>query len=319
MVRLADAQRPREGITLTQFLEQVAPDEKAAESAVRSTSLAGGRPLRALRIHTDRRTRESTPPAVLVSWLPALFFRENTLGHASITVELSNLGCRCLSNAHELKRGCQHQAGAGSWHQSEVRLAPGSSDPRRFRQWPRPSHVRDRSRWMRPTSAERQRTNMPPSEAGSGVWVVKTQSSASSIGPPAKIGAEAVDDTKKDELQGYLEENVRSDAIVYSYEMKSYEDLPQPHEAVRHGTGEFVRGEVHTNSLESFWLMLKRGYVGIYHWFSQQHLDRYVKEYAKRRSMRELYTIDQMTELITQFWGVRLSWSGLVSYRAATW
>ena len=49
--------------------------------------------------------------------------------------------------------------------------------------------------------------------------------------------------------------------------------------------------------------MLKRGYVGVYHRFSQQHLDRYVKEYAKRRSMRELDTIDQMTELITQFWG----------------
>ncbi|MCY4096629.1 MAG: IS1595 family transposase [Gammaproteobacteria bacterium] len=116
-----------------------------------------------------------------------------------------------------------------------------------------------------------------------------------------EVRAEAVDDTKKDELQGYLEENVRYDATVYSDEMGSYDDLPQPHEAVQHSTGEYVRGDVHTNSLESFWSMLKRGYVGIYHRFSQQHLDRYVKEYAKRRSMRELDTIDQMTEPITQF------------------
>ena len=65
--------------------------------------------------------------------------------------------------------------------------------------------------------------------------------------------------------------------------------------------------------------MLKRGYVGVYHRFSQQHLDRYVKEYAKRRSMRELDTIDQITELISQFWGVRLSWSDLVVDSATTW
>ena len=65
--------------------------------------------------------------------------------------------------------------------------------------------------------------------------------------------------------------------------------------------------------------MLKRGYVGIYHRFSQQHLDRYVKEYAKRRRMRELDTIDQMTELINQFWGVRPSWTDLVANSATTW
>ena len=134
-----------------------------------------------------------------------------------------------------------------------------------------------------------------------------------------EVRAEAVDDTKNDELQGYLEENVRSDATVYSDEMHSYENLPQPHEAVHHSDGEFVRGVVHTNSLESFWSMLKRGYVGIYHRFSQQHLDWYRKEYAKRRCMRELDTIDQMTELITQFWGVQLSWSDLVADSATTW
>ena len=65
--------------------------------------------------------------------------------------------------------------------------------------------------------------------------------------------------------------------------------------------------------------MLKRGYVGVYHRFSQQHLDRYVKEYAKRRSMRELDTVDQMTELITQFWGIRLTWTDLVADSGITW
>ena len=109
-----------------------------------------------------------------------------------------------------------------------------------------------------------------------------------------------------------------SDAIVYSDQARSYDDLPQPHEAVQHGTGEYVRGHVHTNGIESFWSMLKRGYVGVYHRFSQKHLDRYVKEYAGRRNLRELDTIDQMSQLAMQFSGVRLPWADLVQGGATT-
>ena len=47
-----------------------------------------------------------------------------------------------------------------------------------------------------------------------------------------QVRAEAVDDTKKDELQGYLKENVMSDDTVYSDHARSYDDLSQPHEAV---------------------------------------------------------------------------------------
>ncbi len=55
-----------------------------------------------------------------------------------------------------------------------------------------------------------------------------------------QISAEAVDDTKKDELQCYLKENVMSDTTVYLDQARSYDHLPQPHEAVQHGTGEYV-------------------------------------------------------------------------------
>ena len=59
--------------------------------------------------------------------------------------------------------------------------------------------------------------------------------------------------------------------------------------------------------------MLKRGYVGIYHKFSQKHLDRYVKAYAGRRNLRELDTIAQMVQLATRFSRVQLSWADLVA------
>ena len=50
-----------------------------------------------------------------------------------------------------------------------------------------------------------------------------------------------------------------------AHEASAYEGLPFPHESVKHSVKEYVRGQVHTNGVESFWSMLKRGYVGIYH------------------------------------------------------
>ena len=64
--------------------------------------------------------------------------------------------------------------------------------------------------------------------------------------------------------------------------------------------------------------MLKPGYVVFYHRVSARHLDRYVKEYARRRSLRELDTIDQMSELVMRFWAVRLTWVTLVTGNATT-
>ena len=62
--------------------------------------------------------------------------------------------------------------------------------------------------------------------------------------------------------------------------------------------------------------MLKRGYVGIYHKFSQKHLDRYVKEYAGRRNLRELDTVAQMAQFALRFSRVQLSWADLVENTA---
>ena len=48
--------------------------------------------------------------------------------------------------------------------------------------------------------------------------------------------------------------------MVYTDEAVAYWNLNRNHEAVAHGTGEYVRGMAHTNGMESFWSMLKRGY-----------------------------------------------------------
>ena len=67
---------------------------------------------------------------------------------------------------------------------------------------------------------------------------------------------------------------------------------------VKHSVGQFVNGQAHTNGMESFWSLLKRGYHGTYHHMSPVHLDRYVSEFSGRHNQRELDTVDQMGAMV---------------------
>ena len=74
-----------------------------------------------------------------------------------------------------------------------------------------------------------------------------------------------------------------------------------------------MRGQVHTNGVESFWSMLKRGYIGIYHKMSPKHLDRYVTEFEGRHNDRQSDTIDQMGNLDRGMARKRLTYADLVA------
>ena len=65
-----------------------------------------------------------------------------------------------------------------------------------------------------------------------------------------EVRAEAIEDTRKDELQGYLEENVSPAATIYSDQSPSYADVPNPHVAVLHSAGEYVHQQAHINGIE---------------------------------------------------------------------
>ena len=67
------------------------------------------------------------------------------------------------------------------------------------------------------------------------------------------------------------------------------------HEVVNHGLGEYVRGEAHTNTVEGYFSILKRGIVGTYHHVSQQHLKRYLAEFDFRYNTRTKLGIEDAT------------------------
>ena len=84
------------------------------------------------------------------------------------------------------------------------------------------------------------------------------------------------------------------------------------HEAVRHKTGEYVRGQAHTNGIESFWSMLKRAHMGTFHHMSPKHLQRYVNEFSGRHNDRDSDTTDQMVGMVQGMVGKRLRYADLI-------
>ena len=81
---------------------------------------------------------------------------------------------------------------------------------------------------------------------------------------------------------------------------------------MKHRVGQYVEGMVHTNGIESFWALLKRGYTGTYHKMSVKHLHRYVAEFTGRQNVRSLDTIEQMCALALGMVGKRLRYKDLI-------
>ena len=128
-----------------------------------------------------------------------------------------------------------------------------------------------------------------------------------------QVTAKAVETTDKETLHGFIGEHALLGSTVYTDEAKAYEGIPFEHETVKHSVGEYVRDQAHTNGIESFWALMKRGYYGTYHKMSPKHLDRYVTEFAGRFNDRPLNTEVQMEKIAEGMLGKRLKYRDLVS------
>ena len=126
------------------------------------------------------------------------------------------------------------------------------------------------------------------------------------------VVAKPVANTDRETLQGFVQDNVADGAPIYTDDAKAYDGLPN-HETVKHGIGEYVRDNAHTNSLESFWAMFKRGHKGTYHKMSKKHLRRYVDEFGGRHNDRPRDTREQMTKLVQGMDGKRLKFNELIA------
>ena len=125
-----------------------------------------------------------------------------------------------------------------------------------------------------------------------------------------KVRAVVVDHVDSKTLVPFVRETAPG-ATVYTDESNVYLSLPN-HKAVNHGIGKYVDGQAHTNGMESFWSLMKRGYHGTYHRMSPKHLHRYVAEFSGRFNDRPLDTIEQMRRIAKAMEGKRLKYSTLI-------
>ena len=114
-------------------------------------------------------------------------------------------------------------------------------------------------------------------------------------------------------LHGFIHDTTASGAQLYTDEHPAYRGARMHHKAVKHSVGEYVDGQAHTNGIESFWSMLKRGYHGTYHQMSPKHLHRCVTEFAGRHNQRPLNTIDQLRLVVRGMTGKRLRYDDLIA------
>ena len=126
------------------------------------------------------------------------------------------------------------------------------------------------------------------------------------------VSAKTVKTASRETLQAFVGSNAQKGATVYTDEAKAYKGMPFKHETVKHSAKEFVRGQAHTNGIESFWAMLKRAHKGTFHKMSEKHLQRYVNEFSGRHNIRPMDTMDQMQSVMRGMVGKRLRYIDLI-------
>jgi transposase-like protein len=104
-----------------------------------------------------------------------------------------------------------------------------------------------------------------------------------------RVEAYAIPNVKKAVLVGKIKDRVSTDAeLIVSDELRSYNPLAKSyrHEVINH-IREWARGNIHTNTIENFWSLFKRGLMGSFHKVSVKHLPRYLAEFTYRFNRRE--------------------------------
>lgn len=130
-----------------------------------------------------------------------------------------------------------------------------------------------------------------------------------------QVRAQPIADTTAPTLKGFVEANAPAGATVVTDEFAGYRGLGAKgfiHHTINHSAGEYVHHYcLHTNGIESFWALLKRGHYGIYHYMSAKHLHRYVNEFSFRHDTSRVGTMKFIDMVIERMIGKRLTYKVL--------
>lgn len=121
-------------------------------------------------------------------------------------------------------------------------------------------------------------------QGGAGKTIV-----AGTLQRDGKVKAQKVKDRSAKSLHAVVKKNVAKGSQLMTDEWKAYNGLCllYGHQVVNHAMSEYVNGACHTNTLEGFWSLLKRGVIGQYHYVTAKHLNKYIDEFCFRYNSRK--------------------------------
>ena len=152
----------------------------------------------------------------------------------------------------------------------------------------------------------------------------KTKGARGPVGKTAVLGmrerggrviAGTIDEVDAFTVRPAIEAHVEAGATIHTDNSRVYSNLRGfTHESVNHSAGEYVRGDVTTNGIESVFAVLKRGLIGVYHSVSPKHLERYVDEFSFRLNEGNVkhHTLTRLDSLVDGAAGKRLTYKGLI-------
>ena len=109
-------------------------------------------------------------------------------------------------------------------------------------------------------------------------------------------------------MREFVLANVKPGAILHTDEYSGYRPSHRLYlvDSVAHGRGEYVRGNVHINTIEGAFSLLKRGIIGIYHYVSPKHLQKYCHEFEYRYNTRKATDTERFDKVLERVGNARL-------------
>lgn len=117
-----------------------------------------------------------------------------------------------------------------------------------------------------------------------------------------KVVLKHIPNATSENMVDFIQKHVPEGSKVFSDESYAYRKLERQfvHKSVKHYVRVYVEGEVHTNTIENFWSLLKRGLYGTYHSVSEKHLERYLHEFSSRFNERKATPQARIETFLTQ-------------------
>ena len=133
-----------------------------------------------------------------------------------------------------------------------------------------------------------------------------------------RVKAEKIASATKEFLGDFIRRHVAPNSQLFTDEHPTYPKIIDrynelQHQTVRHTMGQYVNGECHTNGIESFWALLKRGHYGVFHHFSGKHLHRYLAEFEARWGMSKFDGSNRVDLMLESSPGLRLTYERLIA------